>query len=94
VLRAVSVDQAIHQLRQRWTECDTVLQPGDTVKITKIGRRTGRSAVVLDPFWSGRVKVQIVTTRYEQPMTRSYLTVELELKERHQGPPLSSRVDT
>ena len=41
----------------RWGEGDTVLVIGDRVRVTKPGRQEGRTALVIDPYWSGRIKV-------------------------------------
>lgn len=59
VLRAVPIDVAIPHLRARLGEGDITWRKGDLVRVTKPGSNVGKLAVIRDPNWSGRIKVQL-----------------------------------
>ena len=56
------------------------IQLGDLVKVAKAGKQAGNLAIVLDPDWTGRVKVTMETGNHVGQI-KSYLPEELELSE-------------
>ena len=70
---APSVRQFLHSLTATHG-----FRTGDHVKIVKIGSQTGKTGVVTEPHWAGRIKIECD----EGGVTKSYLPEELELHER------------
>jgi hypothetical protein len=57
--------------------CSTVWNVGDRVKIMKKGTQTGKTAVVKEPDWEGRIKVRMEGTPGGAPVFKSYMADEL-----------------
>jgi serine/threonine protein kinase len=56
----------------------TVFSRGDRVRITKESRTKGKTAVVIQPYWHGLVKV-MMEEEDEKGMTKSFRATQLEL---------------
>ena len=56
----------------------SVFAVGDRVKIIKVGSQTGRECIVLDPSWSGRVKVRMCdAAKNDEKAIKSYFAKDL-----------------